>query len=633
MTNSVQTLVKKLTEAREAYYNQHPVMTDAAYDALEDELRKLDPDHPHFKKVGAPVAGAWPKANHVIPMMSLNKAQDPEDLAAWYKSCDPVGDVVVMDKMDGCSIALTYVKGELTQALTRGDGNVGEDITRNVLLMKGVPRSLGKGVAKLLHVRGEIICKKSDFAQHFPGESNPRNTANGTAKRRTDPEPCRYLTVVAYQMIVPGKQMRKQHELTELRSYGFQTPEWAVATKMRAVEADYQLYVQSKRAELDYDVDGLVVEIDDPERREQLGELNKRPRGAVAYKFPHDAKPTNLLGINWQVGGSGRVTPVAVFGTVSLAGANVSQASLHNISTIEALCAGRKPERLRAGDRLLVSRRNDVIPYIEEVLVPNDKGLVLDVPDACPSCKARLGRDGEYLVCTNDNCEAQRAGIIRRWVEKIGVLDVGSALIDMLVETGRVRDIADLYTLKPEEVADMTMGGRSVGGTGTKAVENLRAKMTLPLHLIVGSLGIPSIGRSMAKVVVDAGYNSIPKMLAATVQQIEAIPGMGESKAADFVAGIASKRELLAKLDKVGIKVQRVGAALAGKSFCMTGFRDKELEQAIEAQGGAVKSSVGKGLTYLVALDPTSGSSKVEKAKKYGTQVIGVEEARALVKP
>lgn len=253
-------------------------------------------------------------------------------------------------------------------------------------------------------------------------------------------------------------------------------------------------------------------------------------------------------------------------------------------------------------------------------------------PICCPICKAALENDGEYLICPNtDGCEAQRAGAIKRWVDKIGVLHVGDSLIELLVEEGKIKDIADLYMLDGAAVAAMSMSNRMVGGTGIKAVKNLRAKMVLPLHMIIGSIGIPNIGRTMAKTISDAGFNSIDKMLKASESQIAAIPGVGAIKANNFVVGIKAKEKLLAKLNNVGVRVQKVGGGLVGKSFCMTGFRDKGMEEAIESQGGTIKSSVGKGLTYLIAFDTTSGSSKLEKAKQLGTKVISVDQARKLI--
>jgi DNA ligase (NAD+) len=279
-----------------------------------------------------------------------------------------VGDTVVMDKLDGLSIALRYENRKLVQALTRGDGTTGEDITRNVLLMQGVVKTLPPGMPATVHVRGEIICKKSDFKAHFPGESNPRNTASGTAKRQSDPAKCAHLTVVAYQLLVPGAGQRKRNQLAALRDMGFQVPRFAVVRGEPAVEALYQQYVGSIRASLDYDIDGLVVDIDNVGHHDALGELNGRPKAAVAYKWPQEKKVTYLRDIEWQVGSSGRVTPVAVFDETDFSGVKVTRASLAVVRQVAHL-------RLFRGCRVLISRRNEVIPHVEENL---DEGIEND---------------------------------------------------------------------------------------------------------------------------------------------------------------------------------------------------------------------------------------------------------------
>jgi DNA ligase (NAD+) len=287
---------------------------------------------------------------------------------------------------------------------------------------------------------------------------------------------------------------------------------------------------------------------------------------------------------------------------------------------------------LREGDLILVSRRNDVIPYVEAVLspgMPRTKAFL--IPDECPSCKAKLERDGEYLVCRNEDCEAQAAGAIKRWVKKIGVLHVGETLIETLVEAGLVEDPADLYTLDVDKVADLDLSGRKVGGSASKAIKNLNDKKTLPLHVFVGSLGIPLIGRSMAKIFVDAGYSTLSKMLKAKIADVAAIPGVGQTKAEAFVLGFEKKAGLVAKLLGNGVQVQTATGALIGKSFCMTGFRDGALGDALEKAGGSMKSSVSKGLSYLIAADPSSTSGKAQKARTYGTQVIGIDDAWAMV--
>ena len=250
-------------------------------------------------------------------------------------------------------------------------------------------------------------------------------------------------------------------------------------------------------------------------------------------------------------------------------------------------------------------------------------------PTQCPECNSTLVTKGEYLICPNsDGCPAQIAGALKRWMDKIGVLHFGDALIDMLCESGKVETIADLYTLDPKEVAQMGMGGRQVGGTATKAFNNLHANKTIPLHIFVGALGIPLIGRSMAKMIVDAGFDSLNKMSKAKVADIAGIAGMGQIKAEAFCDGfwdLLDKGIITGLLKHITVATKAVGA-FTGKSVCLTGFRDKQMEAAVEAAGGTMKSSVSKDLTYLVALDKTSSSGKAEQARKYGVEVISPDE-------
>jgi len=251
-------------------------------------------------------------------------------------------------------------------------------------------------------------------------------------------------------------------------------------------------------------------------------------------------------------------------------------------------------------------------------------------PDKCPSCGSDLTRNGEYLVCKNEDCPAQATGAVKRWVKKIEVLHVGDSLIEALVEAGFVGDPADLYTLDPVKVADLEIGGRKVGASADKAIRNLNAKKILPLHVLVGSLGIDLIGRDMAKIIVDAGFDSLSKMAKATIPQIAAIPGVGQVKAEAFVKGFTAKLGLIAKLIGNGIQVQVASGPLVGKSFCMTGFRDAALSDAIEKAGGTMKSGVSRSLSYLIALDPNSNSGKAQEARKNGIPVIGIDDAWAM---
>jgi DNA ligase (NAD+) len=372
----IRAALDRLVAANEAYRRgDAPLMTDAEYDALEDALAEAvasaDPSDPSVAAAAAFLAGigaapaddgGWVKVRHDVPMQSLNKAQDASDARAWAASVG-AGDLVVSEKLDGISVSLKYIDGVLVRAATRGDGETGEDITRNVVCMGGVVRTI-KGFTG--HIRGEIVLRRSDHAAHFPDYSNPRNAAAGVAKR-LDGIGVEHLTVYAYQFIRDGgtQLTRKRDELTVLGRVGFPVPNWQVVP---GVDAAVTIRDGYDRDALDYDIDGLVIEVDDLARAAALGELNHRPRGSVAYKFSHMTAETTLRDVVWQVGKSGRLTPVAVFDPVMLAGARVERASLATPDRVTKL-------RLSEGCRILVSRRNDVIPRVEANL---DEGITND---------------------------------------------------------------------------------------------------------------------------------------------------------------------------------------------------------------------------------------------------------------
>ena len=359
-------ILAALVAANEAYRKgEVPLMSDAQYDAAEDNLAEMvavsDPSDPDVIAAKAFLAGigaapadnsGWVKVRHSAPMSSLNKAQDAAEAAAWARTVG-AGDMVVSEKLDGISVSLRYLEGALVQAATRGDGETGEDITRNVVKMKGVKTSI-KGFTG--HVRGEIVLLRSDLAAHFPDYSNPRNAAAGIAKR-LDGKGAEHLTMFAYQIIRDGGTQisRKQDEFTVLGRLGFPVPQWQTVPDVSVAVVLRDNY---DRSVIDYDIDGLVLEVDDLARANELGELNHRPKGSIAYKFSHMTAETTLREVVWQVGKSGRLTPVAVFDPVLLAGAKVERASLATPDRVTKL-------KLSAGCRILVSRRNDVIPRLE----------------------------------------------------------------------------------------------------------------------------------------------------------------------------------------------------------------------------------------------------------------------------
>lgn len=709
---AVEALAEQIRFHRDRYYNDQPEISDEEFDALEDRLRALAPDHPVLGEVGAaPAADAaldaaaeaeaqalsaaqdagrlaeqleaeadrayagrpgdprhykglwlavarldeghptltrvpppqgmdWPKARHEIPMGSLNKVNAEQELKDWAARCDelavkadlpPVStDLALTEKLDGISIEVVYAEGRVETAITRGDGLVGERITANVMRMQGVPAEIGH--RGRISVRGEIILRKSDAPafetfkrgvdKRFEQLKSLRNTAAGIARTKDAKllGACRYLTILFYDL--EGLELASERDkLAFLKAQGFATPSM-VFGDVDAVLAEHRRYADAARAALDYDIDGLVARANALHSFTLLGELNNRPRAAVAYKFGNEMMVTTLLGIQWSTGDSGRITPIAQIEAVFLAGAEVRQASLHNVANVRAMDIG-------VGDQVLVSRRNDVIPYVEKVVVkgPNHE----QPPSACGACGEPVTVDGEYLLCGNETCPARRVGRLKTWIKHLGLMEWGEKTLERLYERDMVKEPADLYRLTVADVQRLDGYGEV---SAKKLLDPLNAAKQIPITTFIAALGIQSVSKETAKLLIGAGYDSFEKIAAASVEALSAIEGLGAIKAEKIITGMRGRLDEIARLAEVGVVPVRPaeGGPLAGLSFCFSGAQSrprKELELLVEKNGGAVRSAVTKGLTYLVLADPNSTSSKAQKARSLGTEIIdggGFEE-------
>lgn len=626
-------LEDRITQARHDYYNGQPSMPDETYDALVDELTELKEDSSAVTAIGAPAVSSWPKVRHLIPMGSLDKVQTLDEMTSWVQGvARPRGDsgypferLMVTEKLDGISVSLKFDDGKLVQALTRGDGKTGEDITPNVARMKGVPKALLKPVSVIC--RGEIVLLKEDHRTHFADKANPRNAASGTAKR-LDGKGCEHLTVMVYQAL-EGPDFTEEHEqFTFLEEMGFKTPKWylsGLAPGMKTPHdlwVDYQSYI---RESLPYEIDGLVVRLNDLAYQWSLGEKHGRPKGAVAFKFAAISRETKATGRVDQVGGTGRITPVAEFKPVRILGAEISRASLYNQAYIEKIGFG-------VGAKILVSRANDVIPRVVSVtgVAPNG---VSPPPEVCPECGAKTERDGEYIICPNvGGCPAQTEGRIKTWVQKQGILEWGPALIQSVCTQLGVTSVPDLYRLTPDRIAALDGMGES---SAQKALAELWKVNPMPLEMLLGCLGIPLCGRSTLETVVDAGFHTLEAIQGASKAAFENIPGMGPKRAEALHTWLQANQELIADLLSTGVKLkERAVGSMTGKSVCFTGKtvrKRAELERMVKEAGGTVKKSVGKGLTYLVMSDPNSGSTKAKAAQKNGVECISEEDFLKMV--
>lgn len=618
----------RIERADADYHNgKESGLEDWEYDEMKDRLRTIRPESPVLHRVGSKPSTAWKKVRHQVPMNSLAKVNEVEEVNDWWPA-----PCVVSEKMDGISISLRYEDGKLVLGATRGDGAEGEDITRNVAKMVGVKPKLGNMSG---YLRGEIVMLKSDFRDHFKERyANERNGAAGIA-RRLDGEGCDRLCAFFYQILLddPDQQAKLSTKLKEFKlieRLGLSTPAYHEVKTPDDLHKVYATYQDGGRDSLNYHIDGLVVEVNDQAKADSLGVTSEgRPEFARAYKFPHANGQSKVTDIVWQTGQVGWITPVAIIDPVRVGGVTISQASLYNTEYIEGV--GLK----HFGATVVVERRNDVIPRVASVIKDGD-GAEIEFPEACASCGEPLHRDGPRLKCSNDTtCPAQVRGGLERWITACGLLDWGAAVLDALIDDHGVEQPCDLYDVTEEVLADLMLTGRKLGASKAASMikaRDLRKRMNL--GSAVGAMGIPMCAKDTCETLVTAGFDSLDKMAEATVEDLVAIRGIGASKAESFVANFPKAKERIDALLERGFEIRTGGdGPLVGATVCFTGFRDGDLQAKVEDAGGIMKSGVSKKLKYLVADNPDGNSGKLAKAKKQPeiTTIISVEELKAML--
>lgn len=614
-------LERALLKAQDAYYNGTPIYSDTKYDRLCEFLRKHKPDSPVLKNVGAPPPKGSPlqKVKHQIPMGSQNKVNSVEEFIAWAKKTKQEK-FVAQEKIDGASVEFIYKSGKLIQAVTRGDGIFGEDVTHTVSRIPGVVNLKSPWTGTL---RGEVVCHKQKFNKYLKeqGYSNPRNAAAGLLRRKS-PKYVEHLTVYFFDALweyhAYGTETQKLSAIIEL---GLKTAPF-IYQDVKTISKWFDGY-QQNRENLPYEIDGIVVKVNQVRIQAELGEQNGRPKGQTAWKFSADAQETVLERIEWDIGLGGRITPVAVVRPVEVSGVTVRRASLHNVENVRKLGA-------YVGAAILVSRHGETIPQVDQVVNPKDVDIIY--PENCPVCQEATVFRGEFLVCTNRDCPAKVKGNLLKWIKILGIDLAGDKFVDAVVDAGLVRDPADLYKLKASELARLERFGAI---SAKKVLANINSKRELDLAEFLAGLNISNVSLATFESIVSAGYDTLDKVQNITREQLLAVSGIGETTAKAVVKGLARKKKTISGLIIHGVVIKdRPNGKLTGQSFCFTGqisLARPDAQKLVKSLGGEVKSSVSKGLTYLVQADPSSKTTKAVKAKQYGTKVIGEEEFLKLV--
>jgi DNA ligase (NAD+) len=605
------------------YYNGEPEISDAEFDRLWDELQQGDPGNALFDSVGRDLADGWPKARHLIPMGSQDKAASPEEFLAWAaKIAHPLW--LVQHKLDGASIELQYERGRFVRAVTRGDGEVGDDITPNARRMKGVLTMTRDSFSG--GVRGEVLMRRSVHAARYADKANCRNAANGLMKRK-DGEGSGDLEVVCYDAVgtLPMEGSSPSGEegqspfsdeagkLRWLSQQGFAVVEARACDTALAV-VEYRARVFDARPGMDYDIDGLVVKgfAIDPEDL-----ARPRPEKQIAFKFSLEEAISTLIAVEWSESGA-NFTPIGIVQPVRLGGTTVQRANLCNTDMITTL-------NLRIGSRVIMTKRGEIIPKIEGLVANPPDAREIPIPTAC-SCGASLVDEGTRLYCPNEACPKKELHRLEKWLAVVDVRSFGVGIIGKLHASGRVREIADLYTLTIDELAAYERMGET---SAAKILRNLRAPKELSLERFIAGFDLDGIGELIAGKAVASGYDSLEKLRAATVEEIDAVDGFAEITAKALLEGLAALADRMDRVLEAGvvtIAAPRAGGAFTGKSFCFTGelasMKRTEAEARVKALGGTCRAAVTKGLAYLVTNDPGSGSSKNRKALEYGVAII-----------
>lgn len=608
----IKKLEQKILEANIAYYGGTSIIDDDEYDAIVYELSLLDPDNKILKSIGAkPTSKEWEKEKHLSPLGSLLKVNTPDEMEDWLDSTGKNKTVIVTEKLDGLSIGCQYENGSLTKACLRGNGLEGENIITNVLKMHGVVNSL-PGFSGTL--RGEIVLTKTNHKKYFSDYSNPRNGASGIC-RDLKGDGAKHLTLMFYQLIGDDEFKTEIEQLEFIKANGGITPNYYICKSTKEVNDIWTKYQNGLRDSLDFEIDGLVVSFADLEFQNSLGETNLKPKGKKAFKFANQFVKTTVKDITWVCGASGRVTPICWLEPVSLLGSRVEKASVYNIAYVNKL-------GLDVGAKVLVCKANEIIPRVEKVV--ESTNTTAKYPKKCPSCSYDLKLHGEYLVCDNyTGCKAQISGRVDNWISELNILEFGSSLIEKLIESGKVKDVSDLYLLTEDDLSSLDRMGEK---SAKKCMKLLWEGSNVTLEVFVGALSIPLIGQSTVKQIMSKGFDTLDKLMSANVSQLENVPNVGPTRSASLVDGLASNKSIIERLLANGVKIKdKVKGSLSGKSFAITGslsMKRAEVEKMITDAGGEVKSSVGKGTTYLITSDPNSTSSKIQSAKKNGTKIL-----------
>lgn len=620
-------IAQKLLKADTAYHNTgHPIIADQEYDALQATLKANDPKHPYFEKIGDKPSPLWEKATHNIFMGSLEKVHTEKDFLKWADKHK--GETfVIQPKIDGLSLSQKFNNGVFIQAITRGDGAAGENITPNAKKMGGfveAPSPILKEfeMGDEFSVRCEIILNKKDLDRINSVSEKPyqncRNAASGIS-RRLDGKFCQYLSMIHYDVKMGDFPINENDKIEFLKRIGLKTVPYVVGNVEKMIEV-YKEF-KEKRNALPFGIDGVVIKINSWGKQKELGVVNGRPKGQIAWKFDPPSAATVLREVTWEVGRTGVITPLGHLDPVEIDGSIISKVTLCNVAEIGRLKIG-------TGDLVTITKQGDIIPKLISVI--EHKNIPVIIPTKCPACKSVLENNGIQLFCTNDICSAKSFQRILNFIKVVKIDNFGEALVEKFYDMGVIRSIADIFKLKKEDISTLEGWGEKSADT---IISNINDRRKMAPAIFLASMGIPTLSDKTAEDLIKT-FKTIDRIQKATIEEISAIKGYSTVSATSIVSGLkAYDAQISEVLKHVELQSQTVGGKLSGMSFCFTGEMSQPrsfFQGLVTKHGGKNDSGVTKTTTYLVC-NENKGSSKSKKAEQYGSKTINEQAFMSLV--
>ena len=658
-------LAEQIAHHSDLYYNQaRNEISDAEFDALWDELKQLEPDHPQLQRVGAEVDPGTVKVDHMFPMRSLNKGTSDEEIAHFVKESSLESTrFISQPKLDGSALSLEYRKGRLVRAATRGSGDRGEDVTKNARKVENVPNLLGREVD--VHIRGEVVMRKSVFEEKYRDISpNPRNLAAGALrqKKADGKADASDLVFLAYDAKFPSEVHRHPDaEMPPNQSFdsfilewlsnvaGVEPAPWVVHDSDTEIASIASLCQETQkwsqeRETYGFEIDGLVFKVDDLEKRDLLGMTAHHPRWALAWKFPPEEATSVLLDVDWQTGRTGTITPVARIAPQRVGGVTVENTTLHNLGEVERL-------GIYIGDKVRIVRRGDVIPKIEASLgaanqqdiegrihadgepfqgeLPQRRAII--PPETCPACDGSIEVEGAFIRCIDVQCSARLGRSILYYCRALEMDGIGEKLVEQLIDEGLLSSIPDLYRLDERMLLSLDRMGQK---SADNVLSEIMKSRSMTFSKFLSALGLPGIGPELAAAI--SNHFLKPEQLLQWVEEsllddsrmaeLTTIDGVGEIVALQLRDGIQLRKTFIIDLLSL-LNIQEetqivAGGPLEGMTFCVTGTLSesrKSIQARIKAAGGKVVSSVSGNLSVLVAGE--NAGSKLAKAESLNVQI------------